>query len=229
MLDYNHPLLQKLIAERGWSGLVPKDKITGIYSFVKDEIPFGYNASDDIPASQVLADGYGQCNTKSTLFMALLRAVGVQCRFHGFAIHKELQKGLINGIAYALAPKEIIHSWVEVNFNGKWYNLEGLILDDKYLTSLQTKFKDKTGSFCGYGVDVKNFNQLQVEWNECDTFIQKEGIVKDYGIFDSPDDFYNKVGANLSGPKRFLYLALVRNLMNRNVKKIRTSRLNILP
>lgn len=47
------------------------------YNFVRDEILFGYNADDTILASRVLAEGYGQCNTKGTLFMALLRGADI--------------------------------------------------------------------------------------------------------------------------------------------------------
>ena len=68
------------------------------------EIAFGYNTDDMISASEVLKDGYGQCNTKGTLFMALLRAVGIRCRIHGFTIDKKLQKGAMTGIVYKLAP-----------------------------------------------------------------------------------------------------------------------------
>jgi hypothetical protein len=39
-----------------------------------------------------------------TLLMALLRAMGVPCRFHGFTINKALQRGAITGVAYRLAP-----------------------------------------------------------------------------------------------------------------------------
>ena len=39
---------------------------------------------------KVLADGYGQCNTKGTLFMALLRACNIPCRVHGFTIDKKI-------------------------------------------------------------------------------------------------------------------------------------------
>ena len=46
--------------------------------------------------------------------MALLRSVGIPCRFHGFTIDKHLQKGAITGLPYLLAPKNIIHSWVEI-------------------------------------------------------------------------------------------------------------------
>lgn len=221
MLDFTHESILSLVQERGWSNLQLNDRIAGIYDFVQNNVAFGYNESDNISASEVLRDGYGQCNTKSTLFMALLRAVGIACRFHGFTIHKKLQKGLANGLAYILAPDEIIHSWVEVEFNGKWYNLEGLILDKGFIKGLRNKFRNHSGSFCGYGMDVKDFNNLQVEWQECDTYIQKEGIVKDFGIFDSPDDFYAKYGTNFNGTKKLLFKCIVRRIMNNNVKKIR--------
>ncbi|CAH8720987.1 transglutaminase-like domain-containing protein, partial [Paenibacillus thiaminolyticus] len=55
---------------------------------------------DDIPASEVLRDGRGQCNTKSILLMALLRKVGIPCRIHGFYIDKRMQKGALTGLVY---------------------------------------------------------------------------------------------------------------------------------
>lgn len=68
------------------------DKVRNIYNFVRNEVKFGYDTGDTIHESQVLSDGYGQCNTKATLLMALLRAVVVVTRIHGFTIDKALQK-----------------------------------------------------------------------------------------------------------------------------------------
>ena len=75
MLDYNAQNIQKLITARNWKHLPDYECIKSIYNFVRDEILFGYNVDDSIPASRVLKDGYGQCNTKGTLFMALLREI----------------------------------------------------------------------------------------------------------------------------------------------------------
>ena len=72
LLDHTHPRIQALAAQRGWRMLPERKRIGAIYDFVRDEIAFGYNLADDLPASRVLADGIGQCNTKGTLFMALL-------------------------------------------------------------------------------------------------------------------------------------------------------------
>lgn len=74
---------------------------------------------DDISASRVLKDGYGQCNTKGILFMALLRACNIPCRIHAFTINKELQKGAMSDFVYNKAPENIFHSWVEVFYEDK--------------------------------------------------------------------------------------------------------------
>lgn len=67
----NSPQIQSLILARNWKQLDDFHKIKEIYDFVRNEIKFGYNVNDSVTATQVLKDGYGQCNTKGTLFMAL--------------------------------------------------------------------------------------------------------------------------------------------------------------
>ncbi|TXH90595.1 MAG: transglutaminase family protein [Rhodoferax sp.] len=223
LLDYQHPRIQSLLAARGWTELSTYDRIGAAYRFVRDEVAFGYNAGDDLPASQVLADGYGQCNTKGTLLMALLRALDIPCRFHGFTIDKRLQRGAITGLAYWLAPQSIIHSWVEVWWEGRWVNLEGFILDQPYLQALQRRFAQHSGPFCGFGAATPDLQRPAVDWCGTDTYIQKDGINHDYGVFDAPDDFYAAHGTNLRGSKRWLYVHVVRHGMNRNVAAIRHS------
>ena len=82
LLDTQHPDIERLVAERGWRVLPMRERIGAVYDFVRDEIAFGCNEADDLPAARVLADGHGQCNTKGTLLMALLRSVGVPCRLN---------------------------------------------------------------------------------------------------------------------------------------------------
>jgi hypothetical protein len=221
LLDYENESIQNLIKNKCWEREDYNGKILSVYNFVRDDILFGYNIDDDIPASKVLSDGYGQCNTKGTLFMALLRALKIPCRMHGFTINKILQKGAMTGFVYKNAPNEIVHSWVEVFVNDKWINLEGFILDIKYLDSLQQKFSDCEGTFCGYGVAVKDFKNPPVYYNGGDTYIQKEGIVSDFGVYNSPDEFFAEHRQNLSPIKQFAFRHYGRHAMNRNVKKLR--------
>lgn len=224
LLDYNNENIQNLIKNRNWESLDNYHKIEKIYNFVRDEIDFGYNVRDDIPASKILLEGFGQCNTKGILFMALLRAVSIPCRIHGFTINKSLQKGAMTGIVYKLAPKDVIHSWIEVLYEDKWYELEGFILDKKYLNKLQKKFRNCKNDFCGYGVATKNFENPSINWNKNNTYIQKEGINKDFGIYSDPDSFFKKHHQNVSHLKEFMYKNIGRHIMNKNVRKIRDSK-----
>ena len=80
MLNFDVESIQSLIKNRKWIELDEYNKIAAIYDFVRNEILFGYNSSDLLSAEEVLKDGYGQCNTKATLLMALLRSVGIPCR-----------------------------------------------------------------------------------------------------------------------------------------------------
>lgn len=224
ILDYQHTAIQQLIKDKGWGELPEKQRIQAAYNYVKDEVLFGYNITDDIKASAVLADGYGQCNTKSTLFMALLRALKTPCRIHGFTIDKTLQKGAISGIWYMLAPQNILHSWVEVFYNGHWYNLEGIILDQAYLSCLQSKFGSQANNFCGYGAYTEDLNAPQVYFNENDTYIQKLGINNDFGLFDDPDSFYKEHQQKLSPIKAWVYRNITRHSMNKNIAQIRAGK-----
>ena len=51
MLDFSHPAIQRLVEQRGWRGLGKFKRIRAIYGFVRDEVLFGYNVDDAIPAS----------------------------------------------------------------------------------------------------------------------------------------------------------------------------------
>lgn len=223
MLDFSNPSIQKLIEAKRWKEQDKFDRLRSIYNFVRDEVEFGYNTDDSIPASKVLKDGYGQCNTKGTLFMALLRACEIPCRVHGFTIDKQLQKGVMSGFVYKNAPQNILHSWVEVYFEDKWYDLEAFILDQRYLSKLQKQFANCTGSFCGYGVAVKDFQHPIIDFDRNNTYIQSEGITQDFGVYDSPDELLKNHHQEVSAIKAFAYRYLGRHLMNCKVKKIRNS------
>ena len=221
MLDYTDPAIQTLIAGRGWRKLDAFERIRSIYNYVRDEIQFGYNTDDNIPASRVLADGFGQCNTKGTLFMALLRGCGIPCRVHGFTIDKRLQKGAMTGLVYRLAPRNVFHSWVEVFLDGVWYELEAFILDKPYLQRLQKLHADCTGAFCGYGVAVKDFQHPVIEFDRNNTYIQSQGITQDFGVYDSPDELLRDHHQEMPPLKAFAYRHIGRHLMNSNVRRIR--------
>ena len=227
LLDFRHPQIQSLIETRGWLGLPADARIGAAYDYVRNEIRFGYNAEDALSASRVLADGYGQCNTKGTLLMALLRGLGVPCRFHGFTIDKSLQRGIVPELVYPLAPRNIIHSWVEVLHGDRWLDLEGFILDQDVVTALQAKFPERS-SICAYGAGTDRLQAPGVEWSGQSTYIQKTGINQDLGVFDDPDRFYAN-HRQLTGLRGLLYRNLIRHWMNARVARLRRGHVPLIP
>lgn len=223
LLDYTHPSIAALISTRNWRALTEKERIGAVYDFVRNEIPFGYNRADDIAASEVLRDGHGQCNTKGTLLMALLRGLSIPCRLHGFTIRKSLQRGVVPELIYPIAPDDILHSWVEVVYGGEWIELEGFILDDAYLGRLQDAFGG-TNSLCAYGAGTDNLQNPGVVWCGRSTYIQRTGINNDFGVFASPDDFYAVHRQNFPAWKTFLYRHAIRHWMNSRVQSLRRGR-----
>jgi hypothetical protein len=116
---------------------------------------------------------------------------------------------------------------VEVLIDGKWINLEGFILDQGVLGALQETFPDRT-TLCAYGAGTDCLQAPPVEWFGQSTYIQKTGINHDFGVFDSPDDFY-KDHHQLSGLRGLLYRLVIRHWMNRRVARIRQGHVPIIP
>ena len=224
MLDYENPQIVKLVEDNLWASMPMYDGIGAVYDFVRNGVKFGYNKSDNLAASEVLSDGYGQCNTKGVLLMALLRAIGVPCRLHGFTITKDLQRGVVPELIYPITPKNIVHSWVEIFFNDKWIELEGFILDDAYLDQLKQTFGDGDKGYCGYGAGTENLKNANVQWSGKNTYIQKTGINQDFGVFNSPDEFFSNYAQEFPAWKAFLYENVFRHWMNARAENIRSGK-----
>jgi len=228
MLDFSTPKIQELVETRSWTTQSEYDRVGAAYEFVRNEICFGYNESDTIPASAILSDGYGQCNTKATLLMTLLRTLDISCRLHGFTIDKSLQRGVVPEAFYWLAPQNILHSWVEVHLDGDWVNLEGFILDQPVLDALKAAFPTRN-SLCAYGAGTDCLQAPNVDWAGTDTYIQRTGINRDFGLFDAPDDFYRHHRQELTGFRGLLYRRVIRHWMNWRVSRMRHGKVPRIP
>ena len=223
MLNYQCVVIQTLIKERRWGELSEYEKIKAVYGFVQNKIPLGYNCKDTLTAEQVLIDGYGQCNTKATLLMALLRGVNIPCRIHGFEVSKDFQRGATTGIITLLAPDKIVHTWVEVYYKGQWLALEGVIIDNQYLEAVKAKYSYVQGKFMKFAIATKDFQKISVDWNENNTYIQNAAIVSDLGVFPNPDKFFENYTQHWCKIKDYMYVHFGRKIMNYNVAKMRKS------
>lgn len=221
LLNFNHPNIQKLIAERKWGEKDEFEKIKQIYMFVKDEINFGFNSKDELKATEVLELGYGQCNTKATLLMTLLRGVGIPSRLHGFLIDKNFQKGALSGLTYMIAPTKLSHTWAEVYYKGDWVALEGAILDENFYKAVEDKLQKRDEGYYGYAVAVKDKCAENLCFTGKDTYSQSLAITDDVGIYDSPELFFEKYNNKPSPLKQFMFEKMLHKMMNNRLEKIR--------
>ncbi len=225
LVDHTHRDIVQLISSKGWDTIKTKAELIGeVYTFVRDEIAYGYTTSFSIPASQVLSKGYGNCITKSTLLMALLRAAGIPCRFHAMTIRKVIFRGLLPKLSYKLVPKHPHHAWIEILYNNRWLAMEGHIVDKPYLLKLQAKFPDYMGSFYGYGIAVLNFRNPDNRWNEDNTYVQNQAIEEDLGIFDTPDAFFAQYPESAAYTQSLRYQAVIRRRLNRSIMAVRNNK-----
>jgi hypothetical protein len=189
--DFNNPLVLQVSNELAEKSKNKEELITNIFLYVRDSIKFGFPDNGDfVKASESIQLGYGQCNTKSTLFLALCNASNINARIHFSLIKKEIQRGLITGMLYNLIPKNISHSWIEVEINGSWVKIDSFINDRKFYQAGKEMLKEKKWD-TGFSVSCsKNASSIDLDLIN-PKFVQMDAVTEDHGVYEEPMDYYN--------------------------------------
>ncbi len=188
-LDHDHPEIVKLSRTLTGGTLNDREKAVRIHDFVRDRINFGWtSAFYNQSASAVLRAGVGFCNTKSTLFTALLRAAEIPSRQHFVSINARIVTDFIApGTAF------VDHSFTEVHLDGEWHRVDSYIVDRPLAESARRRLA-KEGRMLGYGVHRHGVS----EWDgRSDAFSQfvDDGRCSDlsdadHGVFADVGEFY---------------------------------------
>jgi len=210
LIDLDSAAVQETAARLVQGTATPREVAVKIYNFCRDEIKFGYNRRDAVPASEVLRDGYGQCNTKSVLLVTLLRAASIPARFHLAQVDKAVQWGVMPPLAYRFAPDRITHSWVEVYLANQrvsesakgqsdqwhWIVLEGVIMDRPYFLAAR-RLLLASGRPMGYAIGLPPETLAGcadgscIDWDGVsDVTCQMTAVVADFGTVADPEGFY---------------------------------------
>jgi hypothetical protein len=205
-IDCAAPEIQTAVATLAASTRDARETAVRIHDFVRDEIPFGWSLHfDRQSASEVLRARRGYCNTKSGLFIALLRAAGIPARLHCVAINRDILRGLVR------PPTSCVdHSYVEVWLEGRWHATDTYIIDRTLFIAAQRRLR-REGAELGYGVH----RQSTLDWDgRADAFAQfvpSVGTIAvrgaDFGVHDDLDAFYAS-GKGQGPPGSMLRLAL---------------------
>jgi len=220
LVDFNTPIVKQKALELTQTANSDREKVQRIYHFVRDEIPYTFTRNLQ-KASDVLAEQAGQCNTKTTLTIALLRAVNIPARYHCGSVSKSLFQHTIPGWAYPFTPDLIPgHCWAEVYINDRWTAIEN-VMDLKLYEGIQHKMMtDKQDVSIGCGLSEDSF---QKEWDgQTDVLLQDGALVEDAGTFSNADEYLATAELFLNPIKHWLKNKVVKKSMNRRFDDLRT-------
>jgi len=223
LADFDHPLVQELARRLTAGETTTRAKLARLFSFVRDDIRFQFpHAGDLVTASDVIRTGQGQCNTKSTLLLALCKAVGIPARIHYSLISKEIQHGFFTGVAYWLMPPQLSHSWVEVLIEGRWRKVDAYINDLPLQRGAVSELR-KRGWRTGFSVALPDVGEPATDLDiDAERFVQMGAVTEDHGTYDDPADYYATARyRNRPGKlKLWLYGRMVGGI-NRRVEQLR--------
>jgi Transglutaminase-like superfamily len=166
-----------------------RERAVRIHDFVRDEIKFGWSTGFyDQRASEVLAAKIGYCNTKSTLFVAMLRAAGIDARQHFVNIDAAIILDFLNpGTSY------VDHSYTAVRIDGRWLKVDSYVVDRPLANAARTRLQ-REGKILGYGAHRNGTSDWDGTTDAFSQFVNDGAhpklTTKDFGVYDDVHAFY---------------------------------------
>jgi hypothetical protein len=182
--------VQEVVNQIAVKSSTERGRAIALHDYVRENVKFGFNKYfDATPPDYALAYGYGHCNPKSHLMVALFRAAGLESYQHFVVIPKDILKDAIPPSRYWMIPAELSHSYVEVKVEGKWCAIDSFIVDTPLLKGAQARLARENRPL-GYGVRSDSINI----WDgQSDAFSQFERslLIEDHGRIDDPETYFN--------------------------------------
>jgi hypothetical protein len=160
-----------------------------LHDFVRDRIEFGFTARlDDASPEEALFDGVGPTITKTTLFVALLRAVGLRAQQHFVTIDHDILRGVFGHATHRLLPWEILHSYAEVEIDGHWCSIDSYALDAALWRGATARLAAE-GALLGYGAHRDGTYRWSGTGHAFAQLATRDMVVEDHGTFADPCEF----------------------------------------
>lgn len=166
-----------------------RDNAVALHDYVREHVKFGFNDLFDAGDPEyTLAFGVGHCIPKTRLMAAVLRSAGYETHQHFVVLPKDILRGAIPAGRYWMIPREISHSYLEVQIEGVWRSVDTYIIDTPLLVGAQERLAAE-GRRLGYGVRVDSVN----DWDgSTDAFSQfdPDMMIEDHGRIEDIDAFF---------------------------------------
>ncbi|KAH3849774.1 uncharacterized protein LOC127874331 [Dreissena polymorpha] len=224
-INHKDPAITTL-AQSITSGIADdRAKAVAIHDWVRDNIQFGWTKhfwADS--ATDVLAAGKGFCNTKSTLFVALLRNVGIPARQHFVTIHCDSLHGLVK-----TGSEYVDHAYAEVYLDGKWLKTDSYVIDSKLFRNAQARLTTEN-RLIGYGTIQGGQNTWDGRTDSFAQFVNDGRVdyltTRDYGVFEDVETFYKTAPETINGgrfTRAIICVLAMTGLINKKTESLRKS------
>lgn len=222
LIQTDHPRIVALAEEITQAADSDRKAAILVHDWVRDQIAFGIpRGFYETSATETLDQKVGYCNTKVTLFSALLRARGIPARMRMMDLSAQVLLGLFNpGSPY------VDHAISEVFLEGRWVKVDSYVVD-KRLASVASKKLAASRSKAGLGVHIDG----KTDWDgQSDNFIQcldnqtiPNYVLKDHGLMVDVADFY--LNAPAARNRKTLMLGFITrfgsNYINQGIESVR--------
>ena len=191
-----------------------------IHDFIK-AMPFGCVAGfDHVPAVSVLKSGHGDCHTKGTLFVALLRCAGVPARLRFVTLTGAFLHGIID-----IGANTITHAVGEVYLQERWVQTDTYVTDSLLEAQAVTLLNQQAISV-GYGIHRQGnrfWNGLQNAHGQYCGADPGSLPSHDWGAAHDPEQFYSSnqhPQLHMGWLTRAKWM-IAASVVNRRVQKVR--------
>lgn len=162
-------------------------KAVRVHAFIK-ALPFGCATfSGHVTAGRVLRSGRGDCHTKGTLFVALLRSAGVPARMRFVSVSSAFLRGIFD-----LGGTSVTHAIGEVYLNGNWIQTDTYVVDDLLQAQAAARLGHE-GQALGYGIHASgqsNWNGIEHAHGQYTLQDPSSLPLIDFGVAHDPETFY---------------------------------------
>lgn len=221
LLDLDDPKLRIQAMRISQLASTETQKAVCIHDFVKS-LPFGCVAGfDHVPAAAVLKAGRGDCHTKGTLFVAMLRSVGIAARLRFVTLSSTFLRGIID-----VSQGTITHAVAEVYLDGRWIQTDTYVTDS-LLETRAAQLLGQHDALVGCGIHLRGLHFWDGRHNAHALYSESdpESLPQhDWGVAHDPEHFYSsKDHAELAlGWLTRTKWMLAAALVNRRVEQVRT-------
>jgi transglutaminase-like putative cysteine protease len=220
LLQYDHPRIRLLAQHLTQVKSTPREQAVACFHYLRS-LPFGCIAdATGTSALSVLRAGMGDCHSKSTLLIALLRSLGIPARLRFVTLKPDFLHGIID-----TGGEPIEHAYTEVLLVDEWVAVDSYVVDLRLAMTARMRLKREHRSR-GYGMHRDGATAWDGRSNAFAQFSLHDSDsmpLHDWGAFDDPYQFYSTVAYvrdRLSLSTRFKWMVGAR-LVNRRVNALR--------